>query len=62
MVSASEIIEELPKLTADERSAVRRRLREIEEQDESLFLHEAADAMFQDMDNQEARNARRKTR
>jgi hypothetical protein len=61
-MSAVEIIEELPKLSADERAAVRRRLRELEEGDESLFLHESADAMFQDMDKQEARNARRKTR
>ena len=45
-----EIIEELPKLTAEERSVVSRRLREIEERDETLFLHEAADSMFRDMD------------
>ncbi len=55
-------MQELPKLTADERAAIRQRLRELEEQDESLFLHEAADSMFKDMDKQEARNARRKTR
>ncbi|HEY3760800.1 MAG TPA: hypothetical protein VGN23_03540 [Verrucomicrobiae bacterium] len=61
-MSAVEIIEELPKLSAEERAAVRRRLRELEERDESLFLHESAEVMFQDMDNQEARNARRKTR
>jgi len=58
----TEIIEELPKLTAEERSAVARRLREIEERDEMLFLHEAADSMFQDMDKQEAKDARRETR
>jgi hypothetical protein len=57
-----EIIEELPKLTAEERSVVSRRLREIEERDEMLFLHEAADSMFQDMDKQVAEDARRKTR
>ncbi len=61
-MSAVEIIKELPKLTTEERSAVRRRLRELEEADEKLFLHESADAMFQDMDKQEARNARRKAR
>lgn len=61
-MSAVEIIKELPKLTAKERAAVRRRLGELEEQDESLFLHESADALFQDMDKQEAKNARRKTR
>ena len=61
-MSAAEIIQELPKLTADERAAIRQRLRELEEQDGSLFLHEAADSMFKYMDKQEAKNARRKTR
>jgi len=46
-VSAAEIIAELSKLTAEERAAVLRRLRELEERDESQFLHEAADSMFQ---------------
>ena len=61
-MSAVEIIKELPKLTMEERSAVRRRLRELEEQDELLFLHESADAMLQEMDKQEAKHARRKAR
>jgi len=61
-MSASEIIAELPKLTPEARSAVRRRLRELEEQDELLFLNEAAGSMFQEMDKQEAENARRKAR
>lgn len=61
-MSAVEILAELPKLTSEERSIVRHRLRELDERDESLFLHESADAMFKDMDNQEAENARRKTR
>lgn len=61
-MSAVDIIKELPKLTTEERSAVRRRLRELEEQDEGLFLHESADAMFQDMDKQETKDARRKAR
>jgi hypothetical protein len=61
-MSATEILIELPKLTTAERSIVRRRLRELDERDEGLFLHEAADSMFQDMDKQEAKNARRKTR
>jgi hypothetical protein len=60
-MSAVEIIKELPKLTTEERFAVRRRLRELEEQDEMLFLHESADTMLQDMDNQEAKNVHRKT-
>jgi len=61
-VSATEILNELPKLTSEERSAVRRRLRELDERDEQQFLHESADAMFQDLDKQEADNARRKAR
>jgi hypothetical protein len=61
-MSAVEILAELPKLTDDERSIVRRRLRELDERDEAQFLHESADAMFHDMDKQEAENARRKTR
>jgi hypothetical protein len=52
-MSAVEIIKALPKLTAEERSAVRRRLRELEERDEILFLHESADTMFQEMDKQQ---------
>jgi hypothetical protein len=61
-MSAVEILAELPKLTDDERSAVRRRLRELDERDETQFLHESADAMFRDMDKQESENARRKAR
>jgi hypothetical protein len=41
-MSAAEIIAELPKLTRDERAAVARRLRELEEEDMGTFLHEAA--------------------
>ncbi len=59
---AAEIIAELPKLTTDERSAIRQRLREIEEQDDLLFLHESALSMFQEIDKQEAEDARGKTR
>ena len=61
-MSAVEILAELPKLTSAERSAVRRRLRELDERDELQFLHESADAMFQDLDKQEADDARRKAR
>jgi hypothetical protein len=61
-MSAVEILAELPKLTDDERSIVRRRLRELDERDEAQFLHDSADKMFQEMDKQEAANARRKTR
>jgi hypothetical protein len=59
-MSAAQIIEELPKLTSKERSIVRRRLRELDEQDERQFLHESADAMFQDLDQQEVTHAFRK--
>lgn len=61
-MSVAEIIEELPKLTAKERSAVLRRLREIDERDGLLFLHEAANAMFEDTDREEKSDARRQTR
>ena len=61
-MSAAEIIRELPKLTADERSSIRQRLRELEEQDEGQFLNDAALAMFQELDKQEAEDARRKAR
>jgi hypothetical protein len=61
-MSAVEILAELPKLTDDERSAIRRRLRELDERNEAHFLHESADAMFREMDQQESENARRKTR
>ena len=61
-MSASEILKELPKLTSEERAAVRRRLRELDERDEVQFLHESADAMFQELDKQEAEDARRKAR
>ena len=61
-MSATEIMNELPKLSAEELSAVRQRLRELEERDEHLFLHEAADSMFQEMDKEETKDARRKAR
>ena len=61
-MSAAEIIAELPKLTPEEREAVARKLRELGEQDEMLFLHESAVQMFQDMDQKEAEDARRKAR
>jgi hypothetical protein len=60
-VNASDIIRELPKLSADERAAVRRRLRELEEQDELLILHQSAAALFREIDNQEG-NKRKQDR
>ena len=61
-MSIAEIIRELPKLTPKERLAVSRRLRELEDTDANSFLHESADAMFQEMDKEESRDARRKAR
>jgi len=61
-MSATEIIAELPKLTPDERQAVVRRLRQLQEEDEVKFLHDAAVEMFRDMDQRETENARRKAR
>jgi hypothetical protein len=61
-MSAAEIIAELPKLTSEERAAVLRRLHELDERDESQFLHDSALATFQELDRQEADYARRKTR
>lgn len=61
-MSAVEILAELPKLTSEERSLVRRRLRELDQWDEMQFLHESADAMFQDLDKQEADDAHREAR
>jgi hypothetical protein len=61
-VSVVEIIQELPKLTPEERLIIIRRLQELNEPDESLFLHEAAASMFQDMDEQEPLDARHNTR
>lgn len=61
-MSAAEILNELPKLTVDERAALRQRLRELEEQDDLQFLHESALTQFQELDKQEAKDARRKAR
>ncbi len=61
-MSVLEIIRELPKLSAEERSAVSRHLRELEAQDETQFLHESAEALFQDTDKEEAEHAHRKAR
>ena len=61
-MSAAEIIAELPKLSDEELAAVCRHLRELDARDELQFLHDSADAMFRDLDNQESQNARRKAR
>jgi hypothetical protein len=61
-MSATEIMRELPKLSAEDRAALRQRLRELDEQDDVQFLHDSALAQFQELDKQEAENARRKAR
>jgi hypothetical protein len=61
MMSMADIIQELPKLTPEQRAMILRRVRELDGPDESLFLQEAAEVMFRDMDQQEAADARRKT-
>jgi hypothetical protein len=61
-MSAAEIIAELPKLSLEERSAVRERLRELESEDEAQFLVESAETMFQQIDKEEEEHAKRKGR
>lgn len=61
-MSATEIMSALPKLSADERAALRQRLRELDEQDDIQFLNDSALAQFQELDKQEAEDARRKAR
>ena len=53
VMSVTDIIRELPKLTREERSSVLHRLRELEQEDQVLFLHEAADSMVQQIDKGE---------
>ena len=54
-MSVEEIIRELSRLTADERAAIRQRLRELEEQGEVQFLNDSAIATLQDLDKREAK-------
>jgi len=56
-MSAAEIIQEMSKLTADERAAIRQRLRELEEQGEAQFLNDSALATFQGLDKRESKAA-----
>ena len=58
-MSVAQIMKELPKLTPDERRAIERRIRELED-DEMLFLNEALDMMLRDMDKEEEAHATRK--
>lgn len=61
-MSAAEIMNELPKLSAEERALLRQHLRELEEQDDLQFLHDSALPQFQALDKQESEHARRKAR
>ena len=49
-VRFDEVIHEIRKLKTTERAAILRRLKEFEEKDGLLFLHEAADSMFRELD------------
>jgi hypothetical protein len=60
-MNMADIIEELPKLTAEQRSMIIRRVRELDGPDDWFFLQEAAEAMFGDMDHQEAVDSGHKT-
>jgi hypothetical protein len=53
VMSMADIIEELPKLTPEQRAMILSRVRELDGPEESLFLQEAAETMFRDMDQQE---------
>jgi len=57
-MSATEILNELPKLSRTERRAVARRLFELEEEREELeWAAQAADLGFQELDRLEERDA-----
>jgi hypothetical protein len=53
-MSMTDILQELPKLTPEERATILRRLRELDGSDGSVFLHEAAEALSRDTEQQEA--------
>jgi hypothetical protein len=57
LMSVAEIIQELPELSAEQRLMVLRRVRKLVDEDGLLFLNEAADLMFQDLDQRETRDA-----
>ena len=52
-MNMADIIEELPKLTPEQRATIIRRVRELDGADDLLFLEEAGEAMFRDIDQQE---------
>ncbi len=61
VMSMADIIQELLKLTPEQRAMILSRVRELDGPDASLFLQEAAETMFREMDQQEAVDARSKT-
>jgi len=62
IMSAAQIIAELPKLNREQRSKILRKLRELEERDELQFMTEATELAFVEMDRREAEDAKRKSR
>lgn len=58
-MSVAQIIEELPKLTSDDRRTIERRIRQLED-DDMVFISEAATRMFQEIDREEEAYAKRK--
>lgn len=58
-MSVAQIIDELPKLTSDDRRAIERRIHQLED-DDMVFISEAATRMFQEIDKEEEAHAKRK--
>lgn len=56
-MSAMEILAELPRLSPAERDVVARRLRELQEREDAMFLEAAAGELFRAMDQAEERHA-----
>ncbi len=56
-MSATEILNELPKLRRDERRAIASRVFELEETEELTWATEAADLAFQELDRLEDKDA-----
>jgi hypothetical protein len=62
-MSATEILNELPKLKREERRAIARRVFELEEECEELeWSAQAADLAFQELDKLEEKDASPKSR
>ena len=62
-MSATEILNELPKLKREERRAIARRVFELEEEREELeWAAQAADLAFQELDKMEEQDAPSKSR